>query len=148
MRGRGRERERERERRGLLCNEDSRYAAARRSVSAFRLPQCALYSPTLKESHALTSSCRLLCASATEEDPKSAAETNQVRGHFTGRPLTRRFHAATGDHRETLPIHAGSRSGPGALRAAPASSPISGEIEFGGYSAPNEERQFFSRGHV
>ena len=89
---RGKERERERE--GTFCaTRTRRYAAARRSVSAFRLPQCALYSPTLKESHALTSSCCLLCASATEEDPKSAAETNQVRGHFTGRPLTRRFHA-------------------------------------------------------
>ena len=49
--------------------------AARRPVSAFRLPQCALYSPTLKESHALTSSCRLLCAPPpTEQRYQDPAE--------------------------------------------------------------------------
>lgn len=83
-----RERERERVRRlggarrtffffySPLCNEDSRFIpAARRPVSAFRLPQCALYSPTLKESHALTSSCRLLCAPPpTEERYQDPAE--------------------------------------------------------------------------
>lgn len=59
-----------------LCNEDSRLIpAARRPVSAFRLLQCALYSPTLKESHALTSSCRLLCAPPpTEERYQDPAE--------------------------------------------------------------------------
>ncbi|KAG7188324.1 hypothetical protein KM043_007982 [Ampulex compressa] len=49
------------------------------SVSAFRLPQCALYSPTLKESHALTSSSPTRKARRTGEE--------SVRGHFTRRPL-------------------------------------------------------------
>lgn len=53
-----REREREAARRGdpLLLSSVQLIPAARRPVSAFRLPQCALYSPTLNESHALTSS--------------------------------------------------------------------------------------------
>lgn len=52
-------------------------------VGALRLPQCALYSPTLKESHALTSSSSTRRGA---EDPRERERRASVRERFTRRP--------------------------------------------------------------
>lgn len=86
-----------------LLAPDSRVIRQRRSVSAYRLPQCALYSPTLKESHALTSS-----RCSPRKPRRTPAREEIVRGHFTRRPLRERRCLATDsrrtgrDHRETF----------------------------------------------
>lgn len=56
-------------------------------VGALRLPQCALYSPTLKESHALTSSSST--RRGAEDPRKSEGERGRKRGERTSASVSR-----------------------------------------------------------